>query len=146
MLVLRDAETVAVGAQPIVASASSMFPSRSSLSDETRSVRPASISLHSPLALDEAHAHAGLWAGLTGKPVRTGPRPEAPIVLVGVGTLHIAMRAPAIEITGSCKLGAAAQLRAACETAREVGLFAVAHRRQDIAAADLIAEEMRRRR
>ena len=56
------------------------------------------------------------------------------------------MRAPAVVIFGAGKFGAAAQLRAAGKAAGIIGRPAVAQRGEDIAAADLVAEEMRRGR
>src|SRR5262245_11721164 len=56
------------------------------------------------------------------------------------------MRAPAVLILRSCQFRAAARLRPAGKAACEVRTFAVAKRGEDVAAADLVAEEMRRGR
>src|SRR5687768_9935917 len=56
------------------------------------------------------------------------------------------MRAPAVVIIGAGKFGAAAQLRTAGEPARVIRRPAVAQAYENIAAADLVTEEMRRRR
>ena len=119
--------------------------------DETRLVRP-TVNLdacrQSGLAgFDKAHPHRVAWpSDLTRQPFGAGPRPEALVVVGGVGVLEVAMRAPAVLIFGAGKFGAAARLRAAGEAARKIRAFAVAKRGQDIAAADLVAEEMRRGR
>src|SRR5277367_6976456 len=56
------------------------------------------------------------------------------------------MRTPAVVIFGSGQLPAAAQLRPLGKAAAVVDRFAVADFGQDIAAANLVAEEMRRGR
>src|SRR5205814_7975418 len=94
---------------------------------------------------DEAHPHPrGLAWRLTGEPFGAGPRDEAFVVAGGVGTRGITMRAPAVFIFGSGQLSAAAGLRSAGETAGIVRAPAVAHGREDVAAPDLVAKEMRR--
>src|SRR5512143_2375492 len=60
--------------------------------------------------------------------------------------LDIAVRAPAVLVFGSGEFRTAAQLRPACEAARVIRLPAIAQRGENVAAADLVAEEMRRRR
>src|ERR1700689_5248187 len=56
------------------------------------------------------------------------------------------MPPPALLILGPRQFRAAAQLRTAGEAARIVRWFAVAQRGEHVAAADLVAEEMRRGR
>src|SRR5436305_8720333 len=98
-------------------------------------------------AFHETHAHPRRRARpLAREALGAGPGTEAAIVFGGVGVLQIAMRAPAVLIFGAGKLGAAAQLRTAGEAARIIRTPSIAQRGKDIAAADLIAEEMRRRR
>lgn len=95
-------------------------------------------------ALDEAHPHPrGLARDLAGEPLGTGPRLEAPVIVVGVWLLLITMRAPTILIFGASEFGAAARLWPAGESTRIIRLPAVARRGQNIASPDLVAEEMR---
>src|SRR5216683_3381957 len=98
-------------------------------------------------ALHETHPHSrDLARDLARQPLGAGPRLKAPVIFGGVSTLNVTMRAPAVVIFGSGEFGAAAQLRAAGKTARVIRGPAVAHCGENIAAADLVAEEMRRRR
>src|SRR5581483_10322691 len=97
--------------------------------------------------LHKAHAHPGRrCGGFAGEPLSAGPGAKTLVVFVRPRALHIAMRAPAVLIFGSGKLGAAALLRPAGKAFREIRRLAVAERGEDIAAAHLIAEEMRRGR
>jgi len=96
---------------------------------------------------DEAHPHSrSVSDHLTCEPLGAGPRLETPVIVGGIGLLLIAMRAPAVLIFGSGEFRAAAQLRAAGKSPGVIRTPAVAQRGENIAAADLVAEEMRRRR
>src|SRR5258705_8765065 len=96
---------------------------------------------------DKAHSHSrGLACDLARQPLGAGPRLKTPVVVGGIWALHVAMRAPAVVVFGAGEFGAAAQLRAVGKPARIIRGCAVAQRGQNIAAADLVAEEMRRRR
>src|ERR1700722_13956034 len=75
-----------------------------------------------------------------------GPRCEALVVVGGIGVLQVAMRAPAVLVFASREFRTAAQLRAAGEAAGIIRAPAVAQGGENVAAADLVAEEMRRRR
>src|SRR5450432_249656 len=104
---------------------------------------------HKPLlaAFDEAHPHASRLAhDLACEPLGAAPRPKTPVVVGGIGAPDITMCTPAVIVFGSDEFRAAAQLRPACKAARKIRILAVAQRGQDIAAADLVAKEMRRRR
>src|ERR1700681_2172054 len=94
---------------------------------------------------DEAHPDArGFVDGLTGEALGAGPRFETPVI-VGIGVLDIAMRAPTILVFGTCEVRTAAQLLTAGKAAGVIRMLAVAQRSENVAAADLVAEEMRRR-
>src|ERR1017187_6226767 len=96
---------------------------------------------------DEAHSHSRSLADhLTCEPLGAGPRLETPVIVGGASVLLIALRAPAVLVFGSGEFGAAAQLRSAGKSAGVIRVPAVAHRGENIAAADLVAKEMRRRR
>src|SRR6266436_8681474 len=96
---------------------------------------------------DKTHPHSrGLACDLARQPLDAGPRPKTSVVVGGVWPLHITMRAPAVVVFGAGQFGAAAQLRAAGKPPRVIRGPAVAQCGENIAAADLVAEEMRRRR
>src|SRR6202023_2233069 len=71
---------------------------------------------------------------------------KAPVVVARFRMRHIAMRAPAILVFSAGKLRAATNLRTAGKAAREVRLLALGKGGDDVAAAHLVAEEMRRGR
>src|SRR4029079_1878955 len=96
---------------------------------------------------DETHAHArGLAGDLAGQPLGAGPGAETRVIVGGRFAGSITMRAPAVAIFGSRQFRAAAQLRAAGKSTRIVRSLAISHRGEDVAAAKLVAEKMRRRR
>src|SRR5258708_23281834 len=95
--------------------------------------------------LDETHAHSRRLAlGLALQPLGAVPRLKTAVVIGGDWVLDITMRAPAVLVFGAGEFGIAAQLRSAREAAGKIRVLAVAECTQNIAAADLIAEEMRR--
>src|ERR1700694_1790264 len=98
-------------------------------------------------AFDEAHAHArGLAGGLAGEALGAAPGTEAAVVVGGLRASDVAMRTPAVAIFGADEFRTSARLRAAGEAPGIVRRPSVAQRGKNIAAADLVAEEMRRRR
>src|SRR6185436_7066924 len=91
------------------------------------------------------HADARDFAGgLTAQTLGASPVAKTSVIACGRLALHIAMRTPAVVVIGAGKFGAAAQLRTAGEPARVIRWPAVAQACENIAAADLVAEEMRR--
>src|SRR5437879_3413642 len=98
-------------------------------------------------AFDETHAHARGFAGdLTGQSFGAGPGAKTRVVAGGRFPWDIAMRAPAVIVFGSRQFRAAAQLRAAGKSAGIVRWLAISRCGEDIAAADQVAEEVRRSR
>src|SRR3954453_10700827 len=98
-------------------------------------------------AFDEAHADSrGLAGNLARQPLGAGPVPKTRVIagdrLASNIILQIAMRAPAVAIFGPGQFGAATRLRAAGEASRIIRRPAVAHGGENIAAANLVAEEM----
>src|SRR5258708_28877320 len=95
--------------------------------------------------LAETHAHSRRLAlGLAHQPLGAGPRLKTAVVIGGDWVLDITMRAPAVLVFGAGEFGIAAQLRSAREAPGKIRGLAVPECSQNISAADLIAEKMRR--
>src|SRR5947209_978229 len=93
----------------------------------------------------KTHPHArGIADGLTGQPLGTRPGPEAGVIVRAFRILPIAMRPPAVVIFSPGEFGAAAQLRTARKSPRVIRRRPVTQRSEDIATANLVAEEVRR--
>src|SRR5580693_4358335 len=93
---------------------------------------------------DEAHPDPrGLACDLAREPLGAGPCAKTPVIVGSVGALQIAMRTPAVFILGAGEFGAATQLRTAGKAAGKIRTPAVTKRGENVAAADLVAEEMR---
>src|SRR5262245_50115374 len=102
---------------------------------------------HALRGLHKAHAHArGRIGSLADEPPGAGPGQKTPVIAAASAGRAIAMCAPAIAVFRAGKFLRTAQLRPAGKALGIIRRPAIPQRGKDVAAAGLIAEEMRRGR